>query len=285
MHDPDSLIADIRIPIPFCFTPNFCNGKRYRRYINIAQIWHHDPCKGGSDDSCGRFMRASHGDDNVIQAAVKRLEWDWSRTFQLSRRDYEDDCEEYGMQPNLVRYVGMFKPNGTPVMSTIGIVINIYFAVLVEHFKINKNVDRARKKTHKYINDNLSSILLFAENPTDSLHSSITNVFGSEVADSTDERQRERKQRQQIQSLVCAVYGDILRTTRPWYKHPNFHVHHWQIKLAPVQYLKRLFQRCSKCNRHMWREQRSYNWHGDRATCTTCEPLPQIQATGSAVAS
>lgn len=37
---------------------------------------------------------------------------------------------------------------------------------------------------------------------------------------------------------------------RPWYKHPRWHVHHWQIQIHPIQKLKRrLFSRCEVCGK------------------------------------
>jgi hypothetical protein len=35
---------------------------------------------------------------------------------------------------------------------------------------------------------------------------------------------------------------------RPWYKHPKWHVHHWQVQIIPLQRCKRwVFSRCVLC--------------------------------------
>lgn len=43
---------------------------------------------------------------------------------------------------------------------------------------------------------------------------------------------------------------------RPWWKHPRFHVHHWELQIHFIATLKRwLFSRCCKCGgRFTWRQ-------------------------------
>lgn len=202
MHDPDTLIKSLG---PFC-------------------LWHHDPCTDHTDDSCGWFMRARHGDEAVVKRAVERLEWDWDRTYKSSEEDYADDLEEYGPHNNAVRFTGMFRPNGEPVMSTSGIVLNIYFAVLFE-------VMKDRRKVVKYLNAHLAEILFFAENPCDSMHSTIRNTFGNDLRINDPGYKGRRIER--IESTVRVVYGDVLRTLRPWWKAPRWHVHHWKLTCRP----------------------------------------------------
>lgn len=37
---------------------------------------------------------------------------------------------------------------------------------------------------------------------------------------------------------------------RPWYKHPRWHIHHWQFQVHPIQKLKRwLWTRCERCGK------------------------------------
>lgn len=58
-------------------------------------------------------------------------------------------------------------------------------------------------------------------------------------------------------------------TSRPWWRHPHFHIQHWQIQIHALQALKRyLFSRCAKCGgRFTWREvaagQVIGTWGGD----------------------
>jgi hypothetical protein len=54
MHDPQTVAFDIKAP----WFKRWPNGERY--HPTILTIWHVDPEKGGSDDSCGRsYVRAS----------------------------------------------------------------------------------------------------------------------------------------------------------------------------------------------------------------------------------
>lgn len=41
-----------------------------------------------------------------------------------------------------------------------------------------------------------------------------------------------------------------LRLTRPWWRHPKWHVHHWRFQVPPWQTLRRwLFSRCQGCGK------------------------------------
>lgn len=282
MHDPDSLLWDVKIPIPFRAEArkNWCGG-----YINLFQVWHRDPCTDGSDDSCGRYCRARHGVPGVVEETVKQLEWDWDSTFQMSEDDDREDADEYGhaYTRSPIRYTGLFKPDGTPLMSTIGIVTWIYFNTLIIHYKRKYSHDKARRKTYKYINKHIAEIITFAENPTDSLHSSITNVFGNDIATANDKHHQDHLRKQRISSLVSAVYGSIIRDIRPWYKNPALHVHHWRLSGGIFSVVRNLFMRCNNCRKRMWKKERTYNWGGDSATCADCHPVQKYQVVQTAV--
>jgi hypothetical protein len=51
---------------------------------------------------------------------------------------------------------------------------------------------------------------------------------------------------------------------RPWYRHPRWHVRHWQIQVHPVQQLKRfLFSRCAVCGKGFrYGESPCSGWNG-----------------------
>ena len=168
MHDPDTLI--------------FTAGP--------LMVWHHDPCKGGSgDDSCGWYMRAHHGNPEVLKRIVSGITMDWKH---------------------------LFSETGDPLMSTSGIVLQIFWWAAFEHFNNGK-------KAKRWMRANLYDLLWFAENPIDSLHAEITGKYGSD---------QERKERR-IESLASCAYGWLLRSTRPWYRHPRFHFNHWRVTCRP----------------------------------------------------
>lgn len=165
MHDPETLIFSLG---PFT-------------------LWHRDPCSDHSDDSCGWFMRARHGDKTVLKRITSGIALDWKHYFSET---------------------------GDPLMSTPGIVINMFWWGAHEALG---------KKARKWMRDNLDDILMFAENPIDGLHSGITGKYGED---------REPKEHRIAQFAQC-IYGWILRSKRTWWKHPRFHFHHWRISCRP----------------------------------------------------
>ena len=231
MHDPSTLAFSIKIPLPWrkpTFRAGFKSGKfkgetEWTSY-HLADIWHEDPQNGpGGDDSCGWFMRSHHGNKEVLERIIKRFSDDWDRVFK---------SEETGK----IYHLGYFIPNGEPNMSTPGIVLNLFFLAAGEHFNVDGGSNW--KKARCWMQDNLFDILLFAENPTDSMRDSIIGIWGS---DKRDDR---------IRGAASCIYGWILRETRPWYKHPRWHFWHWKIQCHPLGNFKRwAFSRCCKCGK------------------------------------
>lgn len=227
MHDP--MIQAFQIPYPW-WTRNKFDGSRYHK--PFITIWHVDPEKDGTDDSCGWFQRARHGDPAVLLRIQKRLDDDWDRVWHSRKEDHLG--QDKG--PITATYFrGYFLPNGEPHFSVSGIVLNCIFIAAMEHFKSDGTSNW--KDANAFMQKNLFRILLLAENPVDSLFDAITNTFRSKA-----------KREQRIGEMAEIVYGWVLRETRPWYRHPRWHIRHWRIQCHPLQSLKRtLFTRCSKC--------------------------------------
>lgn len=51
------------------------------------------------------------------------------------------------------------------------------------------------------------------------------------------------------ESSVRLIGAFLNRQFRPWWKHPRWHVHHWQVNFHVVRNMKRLFERCATCGR------------------------------------
>jgi hypothetical protein len=48
--------------------------------------------------------------------------------------------------------------------------------------------------------------------------------------------------------FFSCVYGAYRRYHRPWYRHPRWHIHHWELQIHPWRTLRRwLFTRCCRC--------------------------------------
>ena len=84
----------------------------------------------------------------------------------------------------------------------------------------------------------MSEFILFAENNIDSAFNGITGRYGFD------------KRKERIASHAAMIYGYILRLKRPWWKHPRWHVNHWQVQIYYLNSFKRwLFSRCSRCGK------------------------------------
>jgi hypothetical protein len=251
MHDPLTVAFEIKYPWKkYAKTKGGLLSSDYRE--SLITIWHKDPCKDGSDDSCGWFKRAKHGDTEVLEKIVKRFEFDWDSTFQSENALYSR---------------GLFHPSGDPHLSVSGIVLNLFFTAVSVHFEVDGRSNW--KKSRRWMKRNLFDILIFAENPTDSLFDGITRKF--EIGCKEEHTPERRKER--IKRMAACIYGWILRQERPWYRHPRWHVWHWRLQIHPWQQLKRgLFDRCCKCHkRFKFGESPISDWNGTRIWHQRCD--------------
>ena len=197
MHDPDTVAFEIKSPIKRK-SKWFPQG--YRN--TLITIWHHDPETDHSDDSCGWFMRSRHGDKAMLAKIEKAFDFDWDRTFTSDGS-------------GKLYFCGWFTPEGRPNMSLHAITINLFFIAAFNMM--------GREKANKYMQNNLFDILRFAENTVDSLNTSLTQKYGEE------------KRAERIHNMVTIIYPYILRSLRPWYKHPRWHRWHWRIRFNFLQ--------------------------------------------------
>ena len=51
------------------------------------------------------------------------------------------------------------------------------------------------------------------------------------------------------ESFVGLVAAAMNRKFRPWWRHPRWHVHHWQVNFHLARNVKRMFQPCATCHR------------------------------------
>lgn len=208
-----------------------------RYWPTLVTIWHVDPERDGSDDSCGWFPRARHGDPAVLVAIQDEFAFHWDA--------------DWG---------GWFTSAGLPRLSPLGITLGMFFQAA-------RIVCRGRGDEHgwrrgrRFMRRHLFDILSFAENTTDSLHPFVTRRFDMPLTSTGPDPQREAR----IEEAAAIVYGCILRWRRPWYRHPRWHLHHWKIQIHPLQHFKRwAFSRCAGCGkRFTWGyAPTSYGWGG-----------------------
>ena len=218
MHDPYTVAFEIKSPFKE-------KNSNYRR--SLITIWHKDPCKLGSDDSCGWFKRAHHGNVDVLNNIRKDFKFNW---------DY------------------WFDPQGWPKFSVGAVLLNMYNTACWNHFKHNRKKKDAFMRKHTY------DILYFAENPSDSLYTSI-------ASSSKDERKRYR-----IDDFSSIIYGDIIRKSEKWYQHPRWHIHHWRIQINFLQEFKRRWwDKCCVCGKRGFKSSAMSDWDGTKRWHQECD--------------
>jgi len=195
-------------------------------------------------------MRSHHGNQATLAKIIKRFGDDWDRKWV----DSEGDEATHD-----THYRGYFYPmdagSGKPRMSVIAIGLNLIFLTALEHLG-------SRKKASRFIQNNLFEILLLIENPCDSICDSISLEFGYSGS-------RERR----IEDMASIMYGWVLRQTRPWWKSPMFHIHHWRLQIHPLQNLKRKFwDKCCKCGKRGFKSNDAIgDWNGTRIWHGHCD--------------
>lgn len=208
MHDPWTQAFDI---------PNYKTRQRCPWLPHLVTIWHVDPEKDGSDDSCDWF--------GGRKIACKKTLGEITKAFLFEGRDggamswFDSDPHS----PDLIGVgLGMFR-----------IAANCHFG----HWS---------RRADRFLNGNLFDILHFIDNNCDSINSSLRRANA----------ERGRKRQDILEHLARIVYGWILRRSRPWWRHPRWHVWHWSVQVHPWQILRRwLLTRCAGCGkRFAWGE-------------------------------
>lgn len=260
MHDPLTQVFDIRIPLPWKARTFWKDGHKDWATFQLATIWHKDPEKDGTNDSCGWFKRARHGDKKILAAIEKRFAEDWDKTWTYDPSEdggAESDDFKLGKRTYMRGY---FNSSGMPRMSAQGVVLNLFFIAAHEHFKCNGLTNW--KKSKRFMRKHLFDIMLFAENPVDSMFDSLFLTFG-----------KDSKREERISNFAAIIYAWILRADQPWYRHARWHIHHWRIQIHFLQLLKRwLFARCCRCKKGFrWNESVIGSWSGKEIWHDRCD--------------
>lgn len=257
MHSPETLAFEIYL------------GKKKKKnghYRNpLITIWHNDPEKDGTDDSCGWFIRGRHVQKGIIDKVVKEFEFEWDKTFK-GENGFIYNC-------------GWFNPQGENVLSVNAIVLNMYLRAYKIAMNPNDKIDPGKMwdRSWKFLNKNLAQIYYFAENNTDSMRDSIVRKFERGCG---EEYTKERRQAW-INNCASIVVCDILRKMRPWYKHPRWHIHHWSIQIHPLQRLKRLFwDKCCVCGKRGFKSSPMSDWHGTKLWHQECDQTAKVPVKG-----
>jgi hypothetical protein len=138
MHDLMTVAFEINSPF---------KTKGYRN--SLITIWHVDPQKDGTDDSCGWFLRPRHLNQNILNEIKSEFDFNFKHNY-------------------------WFDQDGKQKFSTIGTLVQMYSAATWIHF--NRNRMKQKKFMRKYLFD----IINFAENNVDCIGDNITNKWNVE---------------------------------------------------------------------------------------------------------
>lgn len=229
MHDPQTVAHELYL------------GKKKKKNGHyrtpFLTIWHVDPEKDGTDDSCGWFIRDRHLPKDLVEIIKKEFEFNFKHNY-------------------------WFNEAGYPKFSTMGVGLCMYSNAAWRYFMWkhgNNPTDKARRQYKSFMRKYLFEILHFSENPTDSLYDSINMKYGVESKD------------YRCSHFATIVLADIMRKLRPWYKHPRWHIHHWRLQF-PLwrRFYRRYFERCDICKKRLKGQATYADWNGTKKWCETC---------------
>jgi hypothetical protein len=236
MHDPKTVAHEIRSP--------FKNKHGYRP--SIITIWHVDPQNfkfpdgtqkqgGRSDDSCGWFTPMHHISE--WESIKKLATQQYGQIFEKQIRTAEG--KDYAYICNAPE-------------SAYEIIYWIWRAIKAH----NKKGWQYGHKDNFLSAAELEQIMTLSTNPVDNLRyraQQVKNVDG-------------------FIELFSGVWNNYRRFHRPWYKHPRWHIHHWQIQFHPFQDLKRRYwDKCAVCGKRGFKGSAMGSWDGDRIWHQECD--------------
>lgn len=205
MHDPMTQAFEIKYP--WRQDPSQLWPKGYRS--TFITIWHVDPETDGTDDSCGWFKRARHGDKETLAAVAKEFDREWDSSHS-----------------------GWFEPEGKPRYSSIAITLGMFRRAAQVHFKFDWS------RTYRFMRRNLYEIIQFAENNTDSMCDSITLRYGP-----SKRQDRISDAASTVYGFILRLEQPWYQHARWHVWHWHFQVHPWQTLR------RWLFSRCCVCGK------------------------------------
>ncbi len=225
MHDP----CTQAFVIPWRYRWSTLGSKPWRYWEPLITIWHKDPERGGSDDSCG-WSRPKLNE--VQRDIVRTLAGDearnpWFASLSAKENTNPVECENYIRGAILM--VSRCFENRKCIRRPVTLEEATKWAVILTHNSV----------------DNFRNSLCFLSG----YHS---NWYHGETPNT--EKEDEYWREENARSFFNAIGAFILRERRFWFQHPKWHIHHWELQIHPLQAFKRwAFSRCCKCGgRFKW---------------------------------
>jgi len=186
---------------------------------SFITIWHKDPERDGSDDSCGFTY------PKLTKKQIERLH---NVAWSESRHPHFLACKSKEWSGTNIEAVSLYE----------GMVL-----LVVEALNIKVGMDFVRRYAVRSIHHadcvNPGGIFCFLPG------------YHTNFEEDTEERRQEH-----FRGILCGVARGVLYELRPWYKFPRWHFWHWRFQIHPWQSFKRwAFDRCAKCGKEFhWGE-------------------------------
>jgi len=211
MHDPMTQAFQICL----WYRIGKLGNKPWRYWVPIVTVWHVDPEKDGSDDSCG---------------------WSYPRCTKEQSDRLKTLAQDEAHDPWFQKEKGKRHHSPTEMETLARQAILLTARVL----RVNVTLEQATLWAVEMLNcsyDNIRGDFSFLAG----WHSNNPN-------DTEDSRQYH------AEGLFFTCARIILRNKRRWYQHPKYHFWHWKLQMHPLQAFKRwAFSRCQKCGgRFAW---------------------------------
>lgn len=181
-------------------------------------IWHVDPEKDGSDDSCG---------------------WAWPKLTKRQKNILHNVAWSEGHNPHFLRCLGKEWPGSIADAESL----HRGMALLVNrvlHLRLSFEQVSQYAAEQIHINSGVGKI--------GDAFCFLPGYHTNSTKDSKDDRERH------FEGMLCGVARGLLDLKRHWWQHPKWHFWHWKIQCHPLGTFKRwAFSRCSKCGgRFAW---------------------------------
>lgn len=250
MHDPSTVCFDIKYPWKRWGSKSEFWPKGYRD--TFITIWHEDPlnfegkiCRR-DDDSCG--WSGPLMTEAEYEQAKKWSKYEYGTIFAKQVATAKGESYAYVCHDATCHEA-------------------IYW--LWRYIKYETTKAKGWKflgKKNALTSAEIEQIFNLASNPVDSLKFTYDHVV--------DEKS--------FWKLFLCVYLAYKRHNRPWYRHPRWHIHHWQLQIHPWQKLRRrLLDRCVDCGKGFgWNECPTSDWSGKKLWHSACSNrasmVPQV---------
>lgn len=177
MFDPDTVIAHVRYPWPF-------------KDETLLILWHHDPCRDGSDDSCGW---------SYPKLGAKRIERIRSFAWHEGHYPYFLCCPSKQWNGTRTEAETLYRALVLLTARAINMAMTWDEASLI-----------AAERIHNGGMDDASGVFCWVPG------------YHCNGADS------EAARHDRLALIMCGLARELLRRRRHWWQHPRWHVWHWR---------------------------------------------------------